>query len=437
MYYRKRFAFIILSLLLATTIKSQGAYDEFIDSIVDSEHYINESTDTLALRWEDGIRAKLNVAALDADHYHYNTGISVYDLTAGTMIFGYNQHKMMRPASTEKLLTAITALDLLGASHQYFTGVYVSGNLEMKEDSTKILNGNIYIVGDFDPKLEMSDIQSIARSIAEMGINGITGSIIADVSMKDTLCLGYGWCWDDTQPYLTPLSLGGSSYECKNVKINRYNPAVNFVTLLMKELNLKGICVNGGIGVGTLPRNGSITLITKKCHSIEDILQKMMKKSDNLYAESMFYQLASDKKKNISWKDCALEVEKVIQKSGASVAYAEITDGSGLSLYNYVTPSTQVAMLRYAYNNNSIFSVLYPSLPIAGIDGTLANRMNNGKAFRNVHAKTGTVSGVSCLAGYVTASNGHLLAFSIMNNGVRKAAEGRAFQDRICNILAE
>ena len=131
------------------------------------------------------------------------------------------------------------------------------------------------------------------------------------------------------------------------------------------------------------------------------------------------------------------EVEKVIEKSGASTSYVEIADGSGISLYNYVTPSTQVAMLRYAYNNKLIFSALYPSLPIAGIDGTLSSRMGNGKAYKNVHAKTGTVSGVSCLAGYVTASNGHILAFSIMNNGVRKAAEGKAFQDRICRILTE
>ena len=438
MYCRKKFILFILSLLFATTMNSQESYVvDLIDSIADSEHYIGEQIENPTPRWEDAVRAKLNAAALDADHYHFNTGISVYDLTAGMVLFGYNQQKMMRPASTEKLLTAITALDLLGADHLYSTNVYACGDIVTQEDGSKILNGDIYVVGDFDPKLELTDIHLMAGAIAENGIHGITGKVFADISMKDTLCLGNGWCWDDSQPYLTPLSLTGSSYECKNVKINRYNPALDFVSVLAKELNKKGITVSNGYGIRTLPRGGSVMLITKICHSIAEVLPKMMKKSDNLYAESMFYQLAADRKKNISWKDCAAEVEKVIEKSGASTSYVEIADGSGISLYNYVTPSTQVSMLRYAYNNKLIFSALYPSLPIAGIDGTLSSRMGNGKAYKNVHAKTGTVSGVSCLAGYVTASNGHILAFSIMNNGVRKAAEGKAFQDRICRILTE
>ena len=63
--------------------------------------------------------------------------------------------------------------------------------------------------------------------------------------------------------------------------------------------------------------------------------------------------------------------------------------------------------------------------------------MTSGAAYNNVHAKTGTVTGVSALTGYVTASNGHILAFSIINNGNRTAAEGRTFQDQVCEVLAE
>ena len=92
---------------------------------------------------------------------------------------------------------------------------------------------------------------------------------------------------------------------------------------------------------------------------------------------------------------------------------------------------------RYAYHYAHIFNPLFACLPIAGVDGTLENRMTLGAAYQKVHAKTGTVTGVSALAGYVVASNGHLLAFSIINNGNRTAAEGRAFQDRVCEVLAE
>ena len=78
---------------------------------------------------------------------------------------------------------------------------------------------------------------------------------------------------------------------------------------------------------------------------------------------------------------------------------------------------------------------LYASMPIAGIDGTLDDRMRRGHAHGNVHAKTGTVTGVSALAGYCTAANGHKLCFSIINMGIRRSATGRRFQDRVCEAL--
>ena len=94
-------------------------------------------------------------------------------------------------------------------------------------------------------------------------------------------------------------------------------------------------------------------------------------------------------------------------------------------------------LLRYAYRNNSIFRHLLPALPIAGIDGTLKKRMIGTTAQGLIKAKTGTVTGVSALAGYCPAPNGHLLAFCIINQGVMRSADGRAFQDRVCVALSE
>lgn len=433
------------------------------DSIEDSGHVI-AMTDTLttdsieadtlmAPRWEDTLRERLNALALEADHSHYYTGVCIYDLTDSTLLYGYNQQKLMRPASNEKTLTAVTALDILGADHKYSTEVYAVGSLVADSancitdsvggivaDSTVsyTLKGNIYVVGDFDPSLELADIRQMVGAIRNAGISTIDGSIIADVSMKDTLSLGNGWCWDDSQPYLTPLSLGGSAYTSKPARINRYNPSADFVKTLRNELIADNIGVTGSTGSGVVPRQGNdVVLVTKITHSIEEILHRMMKNSDNLYAESMFYQLAADKKKGASWKDCAAEVEAMVHRAAGSSAHVDVADGCGLSLYNYVSPSVLVAVLRYAYDHKTIFSALYPSLPVAGVDGTIASRMTGSKAYANVHAKTGTVTGVSTLAGYVTASNGHFLAFAIMNNGVKTSAEGRAFQDKVCAVLAE
>ena len=94
-------------------------------------------------------------------------------------------------------------------------------------------------------------------------------------------------------------------------------------------------------------------------------------------------------------------------------------------------------MLRYAYHNKHIYKPLYESLPIAGVDGTIKTRMKTGSAYKNVRAKTGTLSGVSTLAGYVKASNGNMLAFSIMNNGVSSSAVGKNYQDKVCQALAK
>ena len=94
-------------------------------------------------------------------------------------------------------------------------------------------------------------------------------------------------------------------------------------------------------------------------------------------------------------------------------------------------------MLRYAYRNSNIYLHLFPTLPVAGEDGTLKSRMKNSFAHGNVWAKTGTLVGVSSLAGYAQASNGHLLCFSIMNQGLMHTRNGRSFQDRVCSALCE
>ena len=134
-------------------------------------------------------------------------------------------------------------------------------------------------------------------------------------------------------------------------------------------------------------------------------------------------------------KDAASVVKQLIQKVGNGKNPYRIADGSGLSLYNYVTPELEMRLLRYAYRNSNIYLHLLPSLPVAGRDGTLKTRMKGTFAEENVKAKTGTVTGISALAGYCTAANGHQLCFSIINQGIMKSDPGRNFQDRVCNAL--
>ena len=94
-------------------------------------------------------------------------------------------------------------------------------------------------------------------------------------------------------------------------------------------------------------------------------------------------------------------------------------------------------LLSYAHNKTEIIEHLLPALPIAGVDGTLKKRMTDSNACGNVVAKTGTLTGISSLAGYLTTADGRQLCFAIINQGVMRNKDGKDFQDRVCTALCE
>lgn len=155
-------------------------------------------------------------------------------------------------------------------------------------------------------------------------------------------------------------------------------------------------------------------------------------------AESVFYQLAAQGGKvRAGRKQATTHYKNLYRTLGLNPDHYQVADGSGLSLYNYVTPELLGKALRYAYLHTDIYRHLLPTLPEAAHDGTLRKRMKGSKAAYNVHAKTGTVEGVSTLSGYCTAANGNTLCFAIMNQGVRHTSTGRNFQDRVCKALCK
>ena len=211
-----------------------------------------------------------------------------------------------------------------------------------------------------------------------------------------------------------------------------------FASQFKDELQKCGVYVDAPISSGRLPRDKNLLLICSRSHTLSEVLGPMMKESDNLYAESMFYQIAATVgKRPATAAHARQQIKSVLSKAGVSGVQYRIADGSGLSLYDYVTPELMIRLLRYAYLRRDVMAALYPSLPVAGIDGTLEKRMTKGAAYGNVHAKTGTVSGISSLAGYCRAANQHLLAFCIINQGVMKTSDGRAFQDQVCEALCQ
>lgn len=294
---------------------------------------INKVTRREASTWQGALQARLD-SLTSIDLFETTLlGLCVFDLTDDCMLYAVNSNQRIRPASNQKLVTAISALDILGTNYRY------------------------------TPTL---------------------------------LQPGWGWCWDDEETGITEFDAGGKRY------------------------------------------NADTLYCESREWTLGEVLVPMMKKSDNMLAESLFWQLPG--KKNLSEvkrKDCSAKAEGVIRKTGLNPSNYVIADGSGVSLYNYISPNALLMLLRHAYRNKRIFDALYPALPIAGVDGTLSKRMTGTPAENNVHAKTGTVTGVSTLSGYCTHSSGHTLAFSIMNQGISKAAVGRDYQDKVCVVLTE
>lgn len=405
-------------LFLALTANAQIRFDEGDDDALAADTLLIDSVspEQQSLPWPQSVVAGID-NLLKSDMFETSqVGMMVYDLDADSVIYCHNERQLMRPASTMKLLTAITAIDKLGGSYQFKTDLCYTGEVT---DGT--LSGNIYCVGGFDPRFNIDDMRAFVESIRKMGVDTIRGTIYADKSMKDEAQYGEGWCWDDDNPILSPLLVGR-----KDVFIDRF----------VQELREAGIVVDAFTGQGRKPDDAFC--ICRRFHTIDQVLMRMLKESDNLYAESMFYQIGAASGNQPATAHSARSVmNRLIEKVGLDPKRYNIADGSGLSLYNYVTAELEVRLLRYAFKNNNIYLHLHPSLPQAGTDGTLRKRMTSPFTQGNVYAKTGTLSGISSLAGYCTAANGHRLAFAIINQGLLHGRNGRSFQDRVCTILCQ
>jgi len=371
---------------------------------------------TEELPWPQNVQKKLDSLVALPLLQTSQLGLMVYDLTADSAIYRFHERQTLRPASTMKLLTAVTAIDLLGGSYRFRTTLSYTGSVH-----DGVLEGDLYCIGGFDPHFSHDDLLAFVESLQRLGVDTLRGTIVADKSMTGPERLGEGWCWDDDNPVLSPLLIGRK--DC-------------FVERLIETLREAGIVVESTCIEGDSPSDA--IHICSRFHTISEVMMRMMKDSDNLFAEAVFHQIAAASRNRPAKAGHARQaVRRLITKLGLNPSNYRIADGSGLSLYNYLSAELETILLRYAYHNAQVWEVLFPTLPVAGEDGTLEKRMRGTPAAGNVCAKTGTLSGISSLAGYCTAANGHQLCFAIINQGVLRASQGRNFQDSVCTALCE
>ena len=220
--------------------------------------------------------------------------------------------------------------------------------------------------------------------------------------------------------------------------VNILNPPMYFLTLLYEDLMKNGVKVEGIKGIKSAP--GDAVQLLSYYHTIDSVIVKTNKPSYNLGAEMLLYALAAkDSGTPAVAENGIASLKKLISSVGIDPENYSLADGSGISRYNLISAELILSVLKYLYiDKPDVYRKFYNSLPIAGIDGTLKRRMLNTSAQNNVHAKTGSLRGVSALSGYVTSKNNHVIAFSIlMENYVGSSSTARNFQDMICEMLAE
>jgi len=215
------------------------------------------------------------------------------------------------------------------------------------------------------------------------------------------------------------------------------NPTLYYVRALRAALVADGIAVRGEAvdidDVDPQPRHeGLMPVITYESDPLSVLATTMMKLSQNQYAEALLKTIGSG-----TTEAGRTAVKEAVKSWGIDPASVMLADGSGLSPYDFITPEAMVAVLTHVDRTERLRAVYESTLPIAGRDGTLEQRMRGTAAEGRAMAKTGSTTSVRSIAGYVRTADGQLAAFTIIaNNFDNSASVLNAATDEIVVRLA-
>ncbi len=353
-------------------------------------------------------------------------GIKVVSVETGEVLYERNAYKLHHPASTTKLFTAATALLKLGATHRFETTLSVDADAD-----TERVARNIYLKGGADPVLQSLDIVRLADALLETGLSVIQGDIVVDETYLDTVREGPGWMWDDR-----PLRISALSIRRLDPDPVTQSRAIACGYLLRNELIEKGVQVTGGVIAGTVPADAQQVAVHRS-PPLADILKRMNKPSDNWIAEMIFKAIGAEAiGEPGTWRKGRTAIAAFLEETLADPPAHRFVDGSGLSRYNLLNAELLTRLLVSMYQDFEVMPEFLASLAVAGVDGTLRTRMQGMYAERVLRAKTGTLSGVSALAGYTVTAEDEVLAFGILIiHYVRPPVQARDVQDKIGSYL--
>jgi D-alanyl-D-alanine carboxypeptidase/D-alanyl-D-alanine-endopeptidase (penicillin-binding protein 4) len=249
--------------------------------------------------------------------------------------------------------------------------------------------------------------------------------------------------WAEQRPAELFLTIAGTipiGAPTARLTVSAGNPTLWFASVLRNRLIAAGIPVTGpAVDVDDLElpldRAALTTLFVYRSRPLAEIVQPLLKESINVYAEAVMRLNA--RPGTLPTNDAALEGLRLRLASwGLAATAQQLVDGSGLSRRAVISVDAIVAVLQRMHDRDGR-SPWMTAMPVAGVDGSLRTRMVGTAAQGNVRAKTGTMSNVRSLAGYVTTAEGERLAFAvIVNNFEGTGAEATAAVDAIAARLA-
>ncbi|MFY0673946.1 MAG: D-alanyl-D-alanine carboxypeptidase/D-alanyl-D-alanine-endopeptidase [Bacteroidia bacterium] len=439
-------------------------------------------------------------------HSEATFGFYAYDIDSEKGICAYNSDKNLAPASTLKLLTTLTALEVFGAeSTPFHTQFQYKGKIE-----NGTLKGDVIVsaTGDFTMGSRYFDrpnpFETVANKMKEKGINKIDGKIILDLNGFEEERIPANWSFDDLGNYygasLAPFNWSDnttfitfkSGAAGEKTEIINMTPPVSELEFDNQVLgaNIRydnayvygaprqyNRCIRGQIpanrnefkikasvpepelfGMQCFVANlremgidvpyGAVSIVDDYQEQIADVFIEIISptmseiiavtnmESNNLFAEGLLKAIAHRLTGEWSRTKGVFAVKDFWKEKGIDLTNTNLYDGSGLSRFNGISPKQLVELLKYEAKSD-YFEDFKSTLPIAGVSGSLKTMLRGTKAENNLIAKSGYIEKVRGYCGYVTASNGNLVAFSVVvNNYHCSATEARKELELIMKALA-
>ena len=347
------------------------------------------------------------------------------DLATGQTLFTRNADRSLAPASNEKLTVTYAALVELGTSYRFRTALLGVGSQE-----ENVWHGDVFLKGYGDPTLTSPELDGLAEQLTELGITRIDGRVLADESWFDAQRTAPGWkaaFFINESPPLSALVVDRGRYDGHTARQPALAAAGQFRRLLLRH----GITA-GAVAVGRAPAN-AYGLAQVESEPLPDVLKEMDRDSDNFMAELILKELGAEAGEAGTTGEGVRIVLRDLADAGVPLAGVRMFDGSGLSLDDRLTARALAALLVAAWNDVDLRNPFWAALPVAGVNGTLEDRMQRAPARGAVRAKTGTTNRASALSGYVRDR----YVFAVMQNGWPVSTwSARKAQDRFATTLA-